>query len=294
MSKGPGVMQREILRRASARRNAFTVREMASKLFTELGETRIGTVRRALQGLVTMGYLKQVSRQYSRTSKPLSERREWTTPVDIVQIDWADADVLLHGNHYLGSAGYRPVFCLTTPTRDALALFGPPVASHFKMRLERPLELTRLWRTDDCPFPLSQFLARAVRWTKREAPETDCIFSYADPAAINPVTGRAHHGGVYVASGWTELGEARATDHWVTPDGGKVSAAQCYRRFKTKSVERIAAISPTWRHVAGRRKRLFVYPVRLSVAAVLDAISGRYARGPAAYGNAPGSGTGKR
>lgn len=159
MSRGPGILQREILRRASARRNAFTVREMASKLYATIDETRLGMVRRALYSLVAMGYLKRIGREYSRTSQPLTKRREWTTPVDIVRIDWSEADAMLHGNHYLGAAGYRPVFCLTTPTRDALALFGPPVASHFKMRLERPLELTRLWRADDCPFPLSQFLA---------------------------------------------------------------------------------------------------------------------------------------
>ena len=259
------MMQREILRRASARRNAFTVREMASKLYAVVDETRLGAVRRALRGLVTMGHLRHEAGTYRRTSKPLSTRAEWTTRVDVVRIDWAEANAMLSGNHYLEGARYRPTFCLTTPSRDALAMFGPPVASHFKVKLAHPLELTRLWRSPDCPFPLSQFLARAVRYIKREAPATDCLFSYADPA-------QGHHGGIYIASGWTALGEARATDHWITPDGVKVSAAQCYRRFKTKSVERIGTLEPSWVRIVGVRKRLFVYPMRLSVATVLDAI----------------------
>jgi hypothetical protein len=287
MSRGPGIMQREILRRSGRPHGGLTVRVMARKLFADIDDVRLGAVRRAMQGLVTMGYLKHDGSAYKRTGKPLSQRAEWSTSLDIVPIDWASANELLDGNHYLGAAGYQPTYCVTTPTRDALALFAPPVASHFKKALPSPLELTRLWRTDDCPFPLSQFLSRAIRWIKKEAPSCSCVFSYADPGAINPVTGRPHVGGIYTASNFVFLGEARATDHWLDDDGCRISAARCYRMFKTKSVARIAALKPSWQHVPGSPKYLYVYPLRMKLADVLEAIGGpgsRYNPGDAPSG----------
>jgi hypothetical protein len=161
MSRGPGIMQREILRRAQARRNAFTVKEMAAKLFAEIDDTRLGAVRRAMRGLEAMGYLSRDDQgRYRHTSKRRPRRREWMTPVELVQIGFDEADkILADGNHYLGPAGWKRGYVLTTPTRDALAIFAPPVAAHFNQVLEMPLELTRLWRSDDCPFVLSQFLS---------------------------------------------------------------------------------------------------------------------------------------
>jgi hypothetical protein len=288
MSRGPGIMQREIIRRASARRSPFTVREMASKLYAELDDTKLGAVRRALRGLVTMGYLKQEADRYSRTARPQPTRPEWITPLDIVRIEFAEADKMLEPdpetgrvNHYLGAAGWKRGYCLSTPTRDALAIFAPPVAAHFNQVLDCPLELTRLWHSEDCPWPLSQFLARALRWIKREAPlldpqgrVPDCIFSYADPAAINPVTGRAHVGGIYTASNFAFVGTSHRTGHWLDEAGDRVSLPMCYRLFKTKSAGKIAALRPGWRFVAGERKNLFVFPMRLKLPAVLALIGG--------------------
>jgi hypothetical protein len=51
---GPGIMQREILRRA---RGAFTVREIAQKLYVKIDDSKLGGVRRAVRGLEAMGYL---------------------------------------------------------------------------------------------------------------------------------------------------------------------------------------------------------------------------------------------
>jgi hypothetical protein len=274
MSKGPGILQREILRRASARRNAFTVRQMASKLFAVLDETTLGRVRRAMQGLVTMGYLEKDGSSYSRTDQPLPGPREWQTPVEIVRIDFEEANFLLEGVHYLGPAGWTRGYCLTVPSRDAIAIFAPPVAAHFNQVLDAPLELTRLWRSDECPFPLSQFVARSLRWLKREVPNTDCVFSYADTAVVNPVTGKAHVGGIYAASNFQFVGTSHRTGFWLDEDGKRVSLPRCYRMFKTKSADKIAALRPGWRFVAGERKNLFCYPMRLKLPAVLAKIGG--------------------
>jgi hypothetical protein len=285
MSKGPGILQREILRRASARRDAFTVREMAQKLFHSIDETKLGRVRRAMHGLEAMGYLtRHDAGRYRRTARRVAARREWQTPLEIIQISFDEADAMLgNGNHYLGAAGWKRGFALTTPTRDALAIFGPPVAAHFKEVLVSPLEIARLWRADDCPWPLSQFLGLALRWLRRSKPSCSCVFSYADPAAINPVTGQAHHGGIYAASNFVFVGTSHRTGYWLDERGARVTLPQCYRRWGTKSRPKIARLRPRWRFVAGERKNLFVYPMQMSVAAVIDAIGGtgkRYSGAP--------------
>jgi hypothetical protein len=45
--------------------------------------------------------------------------------------------------------------------------------------LRSPLELTRLWQSDERrqnkATPLSQFLAATLRWLKQNAPEVDCF-----------------------------------------------------------------------------------------------------------------------
>ena len=282
MSRGPGLMQREILRRAS---RPLSVRAAAQFLFVDFDRSQLGAVRRAMQSLVRMGYLRRSPAGYVRTNKRQQQRGEWRvigpTPQPtngLLQIAPREANVILRDRHYLGAAHYRPRFCLTTPTRDALALYAPPIAVHFKTMLDSPLELTRLWRADDADVILSQFLAATLRWLRREAPDADCVFSYADSAAWNPITGRRHNGGIYTASNFTCLGEARATDHWIDDAGDRVTAAKCYRMMRTKSRERIAELRPTWRLVPGERKLLYLYPLRMSVAQVLERIGerGRY------------------
>jgi hypothetical protein len=91
MSQGPGIVQREIIRRA---RGAFTVRDVAQKLFVKIDRTKLGRVRRAMRGLETMGHLirepgplpSKASGErkrgdpegyYRLAEKQQPERREW-------------------------------------------------------------------------------------------------------------------------------------------------------------------------------------------------------------------------
>ncbi len=227
-----------------------------------------------MAGLVAMDYLKREGGRYRQTAKRLPKCREWHNDIGPVQIPLAEANGLLD-EHYLGSAGFqRAYYCLATPARDVVAVYGAPVASHFNIALDRPLELTRLWRAPDCPFPLSQFLAASLRWLRRHVPEADCVFSYADPAVRNPVSGIAHSGGIYVAANFAYLGKSHRTAHWITPAGQKISSPQCYRLFKTKSVVKIAKLQPTWQLIRGEPKLLYVYPLRMTVPEVLAAIGG--------------------
>lgn len=185
---------------------------------------------------------------------------------------------MLDGRHYLGRLEYTPRFCIATPERDAVVVFSPPVASHFKtIPGFRPVELARLWQADHADRPLSQFLAASLRWLRQLDPDLDCVFSYADPAQKNDRTKRPHNGTVYQATNFAYVGESRATDQWQTPKGERISAAVCYRRFKTKSRERIQQLNPKWKLIPGEPKRFYVYGLQKTPAEVISIIKGRYA-----------------
>jgi hypothetical protein len=64
--------------------------------------------------------------------------------------------------HYLGPINFPQTFCISTPNRDAVATFGPPVAAQFHKVLNKPLELTRLYQVHQ-KRQVSQFLMAALR-----------------------------------------------------------------------------------------------------------------------------------
>jgi len=179
------------------------------------------------------------------------------------QIPATEASAILDGKHYLGAPHIPPVkYCVASRKRDALIVFAHPIAASFRVRFDFALEVARLWRADDAPFPLTHFLGSSLRWLRKHAPETDCVLSYADPAA-------GHQGTIYRAANFTFLNKTtRVTDHWVTPDGKRLSAPQIYRLLLTKDRKRIAELRPDWRLIEGVPKLLFVYPMRLSVDVV--------------------------
>jgi hypothetical protein len=159
----------------------------------------------------------------------LHRKRKRSTDGLLVLISAEEASAILHGKHYLGAVEYQPIFCITTPERDALAVFSYPISHHFKRRLRNPLELARLWRADSSTMPLSQFLGRSLRWLRKLAPKADCVFSYADPARKNRKTGKRHTGTIYQATNFTYLGSSRVTDYWRKPSGELVPSPVAYR-----------------------------------------------------------------
>jgi hypothetical protein len=167
-----------------------------------------------------------------------------------------EANALIDGKHYIGAVAFTPTFCLSTPQRDAVAIYGPPVAASFK----GVLELRRLWQADGCKRQVSEFLSATLRWLRKSSPDVPFVVSYADPAA-------GHRGTVYKAANFKFLRMARATDTWLTRHGTKLSAAKVYRMLKTKSRKAIKAARPHWRLVPGQRKLLFVYPMAQSLEA---------------------------
>ncbi len=182
------------------------------------------------------------------------------------EITVAEADALLDGRHYLGRVGYPPRHCIATPDRSAVAVFGYPNAASFKVALNDPLELVRLWRTDGAAVRTDHFLHRCLQLLRTLAPECDAVFSYADPQ-------QNHTGRVYKGAGFTFAGKSRVTDQWERPDGERMSAAQVYRTLRTKSRKRVAELRPDWRLIEGVPKLLFVYGMRLPVTGVLARIS---------------------
>src|SRR6185312_5768022 len=101
------------------------------------------------------------------------------------------------------------------------------------------------------------------------APESDCVFSYADPA-------HKHVGTIYQATNFSYLGASRVTDYWRKPGGELVSSPVCYRIFKTKSREKIKELNPKWRLIRGEPKHLYLYGLKRAPEQILESIRGRY------------------
>jgi hypothetical protein len=191
--------------------------------------------------------------------------------VNIDRITTTEANDLLEGRHYIGATAYLPRFCFASPNRDAVAVYSHPIAASFKLALDDPLELARLWRDDDAGFRTSQFLGATLRELKRLASDSECVFTYADPSAKNSRTGEAHNGTIYRATNFNFVSKSRVTDHWDTPDG-RISAAKAYRQLSTKSREAIQAARPNWRLVEGVPKLLFVFPLQMPLTQILEKI----------------------
>lgn len=179
--------------------------------------------------------------------------------MEIDLIPAAEANALLASGHYLGPLAFTPTYCLSTPERDAVAVYGPPVA--VQAFPDGTLELRRFWQADAVQRQASTFLAATLRWLRRADPSIPFVVSYADPAA-------GHTGILYRAANFAFIRESRVTDEWLTPGGKRLSAAQVYRRLKTKSRTRVAQLRPRWQLVAGEPKLLFAYPMAADVEAI--------------------------
>lgn len=234
--------------------------------------------------------------------------------LDLIQATEANALIVADPDdtHYLGEADYMPSHCIATSERDAVAIFGPPTAQHFKggpkatraerVVLSKPLELTRLWQSQarrERNEPLSQFLSKALRYMRSLSPESDCVFSYADPARISPTTGEAHKGTIYRACNFECFGASRVTDEWEVRDPvtdevmAVLSSPVCYRRFHTKSRQHLSHTAgytcshekcETHQHVGPGLvlrekppKILYVKGLRITPQQVREIIGGRYA-----------------
>jgi hypothetical protein len=213
----------------------------------------------------------------------MARKKREATPAPVIVsgdglrlISAVDANRIISERHYLGKVEYTPRFCIASAEGDAVAIYSPPVASHFK-RISgvASIELARLWQADTTERSLSQFLAATLRWLRKFAPMWIACF-YANPAAKHPVTKAPHRGTIYQATNFVYVGESHATDAWETPKGEIISMAVCYRRFKTKSRTRIQELQPNWKLIPGKPKRLFVYGLKRKPADVLAVIKGRH------------------
>jgi len=179
--------------------------------------------------------------------------------------------------HYLGPVTYSPMYCLASSDGYAVAVYSSPIAASFKRNLKGSLELVRLFKSQQASFETSQFLAATLRWLKKNT-DAPCVFSYADPTVKDTRTNRTHTGQIYKITGFQFLGLSRITDTWLA--GGKIiSAAKCYRRYKTKSRKKIQTINPDWHLIKGEPKALYVFPLRKRMSPLKKSLS-RYAACP--------------
>jgi hypothetical protein len=205
----------------------------------------------------------------------------------IEPITLREANRMLAGAHYLGALTNGRRFALSTPERDALAVYRTPTAPSFKRACPDSLELKRLWAApgyggepiiDRKGFKragrsLSQFLAASLKWLRREAPKTEAVFSFADQSERNSETRRLQYGGIYRASNFYYLGPSQRMPHWIDEDGKRVSTKVARARHGTRDMQRIAALEPSWRLVRGEPKLVCAYPLAMSIEQVCERIA---------------------
>ena len=210
----------------------------------------------------------------------------------IERVPLAEANRVLAARHYLGAVTFTPQHCLAQFDDDmaldieALAVYSSPIAAHFTRSLDHPLELARLWQADSVDRPLSQFLAASLKWLRQNVPDVDCVFSYADPAARGPprpsrlYPGRMwrpwHDGTIYQAANFAYLGPGPGgkSNHWLDSEGNRIDGTQAYRLLKTRGSKRVAELRPDWKLVRAEPRLLYVYPLALTVAQVIERIGG--------------------
>jgi hypothetical protein len=194
-------------------------------------------------------------------------------PRELVEtISLNEANALLAG-HYLGASRFATSYCLAALDHSAVAVFRPPIPPQWNA-VVNGLELSRLWRDEARTAPLSAFVSASMRWLRRNAPAVDCCFALSDTETRNSVTRRFHLGGVYNAANFAFIGETRPEPHWIDADGSRINRQSVYRLLGTTARDKVAAARPSLQYVAGEPKRLFCFPLALSVAAVLDRLNG--------------------
>jgi hypothetical protein len=175
--------------------------------------------------------------------------------------------------HYLGASRYRGDIAYTNDRCDAVAVFRPPIAASFNRDIPRPLECSRLFGFDDRREPLSAFLSACLRRLRRLKPDVSCVIAYADTGASNPITGDVHIGGIYRASNFADCGAAPATEpHWIDETGARINRQRVVRMLGTAAKAKVADARPDWTYVPGSPKRLFIFPLAMTVADVLAAL----------------------
>jgi hypothetical protein len=192
----------------------------------------------------------------------------------IENISSAEADALLVSEHYLGANGYPQMFRLSTPGRDALATYAPPIAQHFKVKISCCLELFRLWQSEDrraTGAPLSEFVLETIAWLSVHT-KTPVVFSYADPGHIHG--GRPNDGKVYQWAKFHKLGMSRTTDYWRASDGVVFHPAKMWRMHETKSRTKLQALG--YELLARPPKVLYCKGLTMDVAEVQYLLGGRY------------------
>jgi hypothetical protein len=180
--------------------------------------------------------------------------------------------------HYLGPSRYRGDLALSNERRNAVAVFRPPIAASFNRALPGCLELSRLQGAGFGDRPektLSVFLSACVRWLRRFKPACPCVISYTDVDASNTITGRPHSGGVYRAANFVDCGNAPASEpHWIDVETNRrINRQSVYRLLGTAAKAAVAEARPGWSYVAGSPKRLFIYPMALTVPDALERLA---------------------
>lgn len=169
-------------------------------------------------------------------------------PAQRTEVDW------MVKAHYLGKWPGVVVATLALchdETPVGVIVFALPPSQTYKRYGGLTWELARLWVDDSEPRNTeSWFIAKAVKWVKRNRPDVVALVSYADPSA-------GHAGTIYKASNW--IADGRTDQERKTPRFDYEANGKRYSRRghvpEGVEVHRIPRISK-WRFFYRLRKDL--------------------------------------
>lgn len=167
---------------------------------------------------------------------------------------FADGLPLVLEHHYTHRRTADPMHVFLWKDGDrivATAIFTSPVNRYFG---KGAIELARLVRVPDCTAPLSAFVAKCLRWLKKNTVLRYCL-SYADTTV-------GHHGGIYQALNFIFVAESKGNTQWKCDTTGKVVSGRSYDQHA-------AGNKAGWTRMRTGKKLLYVYPLHEKPDALL-------------------------
>ena len=180
-----------------------------------------------------------------------------TEPKDLtfVRGKFADALPLVLEHHYTHRRTADPMHVFLWKDAErivATAIFTSPVNRYFG---KGAVELARLVRVPDCLAPLSAFVAKCLRWLKKNTKLLYCL-SYADTTV-------GHHGGIYQALNFVFVAESKGNTQWLCNFTDKVVSGRSYDQQAQHN-------KVGWTRMRTGKKLLYVYPLAEKIQPLLE------------------------
>lgn len=115
-------------------------------------------------------------------------------------------------------------------------------------------EFLRMAVLDDCKYPRTKFISKAIKLLKKDFPQIKCLVSFADQT-------EGHFGYVYQASNWLYCGTTGKKYHFIV-DGKRVNKRMAYDKAKLLGIKEAEFVKQNnWQKIIELPKFRYIYPL---------------------------------